>query len=294
MVCTRLTTPDALLPEHRAKSGLAYMPGIFYNLIAQILLIDCVEGEMQHMEDVAIEVRNLSIDYRTGRKSTSAVHNLSFQVHPAEIVGFIGPNGAGKTSAIKALLDFIPVAKGTCFISGIPSSDPRSRRKLGYMPEISYYPKYLTLAEFIATCAAISGVPRKERADAVRRAAERVGMQERLKSRLSSFSKGMLQQAGCAQAFVHNPDVLILDEPMSGLDPIARMRMRQLLADLRGEGKTVLFSSHELGEIELVADRVMLLNRGHSVFQGQISDAIEPGHNLEQAFLKLLGEDNHE
>jgi len=244
------------------------------------------------MDSAAIEVRNLSVVYRTGRlKKKPAVTDLSFEVKKGEIVGFIGPNGAGKTSAIKAVLDFIPVPRGTCTIAGIPSSDPRSRQRLGYMPEISYYPKYLTLLEFLHACAAISGLPARMRQNAVTTAAERVGMGEHLKSKLATFSKGMLQQAGCAQALVHNPDTLILDEPMSGLDPIARMRMRHLLADLRSEGKTILFSSHELGEIEMVADRILLLDKGRLIFQGPVAEVVDTGGNLEQAFLRLLGEE---
>lgn len=240
----------------------------------------------------AIEVRNLAIQYRTGRrKIRQAVEDLSFRVDRGEIVGFIGPNGAGKTSTIKALLDFIPNPRGTCLIDGIPSGDPRSRAHLGYMPEISYYPKYLSLSEFLHACAGVSGIPRRQRREAVLSAAARVGMESHLKSRLSGFSKGMLQQAGCAQALVHNPDILILDEPMSGLDPIARMRMRHLLAELRSEGKTILFSSHELSEIEMVADRILLMNRGRLLYQGSVSEMVKGERNLEQVFLELLGED---
>jgi ABC-2 type transport system ATP-binding protein len=243
------------------------------------------------MDASAIEARGLTIEYKAGRKKKLAVDDLSFQVRTGEIVGFIGPNGAGKTSAIKALLDFIPVPKGNCFISGLPSFHPKAREHVGYMPEISYYPKYLTLSEFLHTCAAISGVPRQLGKSAVGMAAERVGMTDNLKSRLSGFSKGMLQQAGCAQALVHNPDILILDEPMSGLDPIARMRMRYLLSDLRADGKTILFSSHELGEIEMVADRILLMSQGRLLYQGAVSDVLRSEKNLEQAFLKLLGEE---
>lgn len=244
------------------------------------------------MEKVAaIEAKGLSVEYGTGRnKKKLAVKDLSFRVEQGEIVGFIGPNGAGKTSTIKALLDFTPAPRGTCFIAGIPSREPASRKHLGYMPEVSYYPKYLTLSEFLSTCAAVSGIPGRERQEAVISAAKRVGMYNNLNIRLSSFSKGMLQQAGCAQALVHNPDILILDEPMSGLDPIARMRMRRLLSDLRDEGKTILFSSHELGEIESVADRILLLNQGEVLYQGAISEIVDTNSNLEQAFLRLLGD----
>jgi len=240
----------------------------------------------------AIETKALTVEYKTSRrKKRLAVDDLSFRVNWGEIVGFIGPNGAGKTSAIKALLDFIPSPRGTCFVCGMPSGDPRARKRLGYMPEISYYPKYLTLSEFLHTCASLSGVPARLRREAVISAAETVGMSHHLKSRLSTFSKGMLQQAGCAQALVHNPDVLILDEPMSGLDPIARMRMRRLLSDLRSEGKTILFSSHELGEIEMVADRILLMSNGQLLYQGPVSEVVDPESNLEQAFLRLLGEE---
>ncbi len=242
------------------------------------------------MEIAAIEANGLNIEYRTGRgKKKLAVSDLSFRVNHGEIIGFIGPNGAGKTSTMKALLDFSPVFSGSCSISGVPCSDPRAREHLGYMPEMSYYPKYLTLSEFLDTCAAISGVPGWVRKEAVNTVAERVGMTSHLKTRLSSFSKGMLQQAGFAQALVHNPDILILDEPMSGLDPIARMRMRQTLAELRAEAKTILFSSHELGEIEMVADRVLALNQGTLAYEGPVSGIVGTDGNLEQAFLRLLG-----
>lgn len=243
------------------------------------------------MNEIAIEVHNLSINYKHRKMTVNAVNALSFKVRTGEIVGFIGPNGAGKTSAIKAIVDLIPVPNGTCFISGIPSSNPRSRDKLGYMPEISYYPKYLSLEEFVGTCAAISGVPRSARRQAVQNAIKRVRMEEFSKTKLSAFSKGMLQQAGCAQALVHDPDIFILDEPMSGLDPIARMRMRALLSELHDEGKTILFSSHELSEIELIANSVILLNKGQSIFEGNIVDILQPGENLERAFLRILGEE---
>lgn len=244
------------------------------------------------MSTPAIEAKNLRVVYKSEKRGRKvAVSGLNFTVSSGEIVGFIGPNGAGKTSVIKALLDFIPIPRGTCLISGIPSSDPQSRRVVGYMPEISYYPKYLKFCEFLSVCATISGVPRRKRAEAVRRAAERVGMTSHLLSRLSAFSKGMLQQAGCAQALVHDPQILILDEPMSGLDPIARMRMRWLLSELRDEGKTILFSSHELSEIEMVADRIMLINNGRLICEGPITEIVGGSGSLERAFLKLMGED---
>jgi len=244
------------------------------------------------LHTAAIEAKGLTIEYRAGRaRKKLAVAGLSFRVERGEIVGFIGPNGAGKTSAIKALLDFIPVPPGTCFISGMPSGDPRARLSVGYMPEVSYYPKYLTLSEFLHTCAAISGMPPRFRREAVASTAMRVGVHHHLNVRLSSFSKGMLQQAGCAQALVHDPDVLILDEPMSGLDPVARMRMRRLLSALRSDGKTILFSSHELSEIEMIADRVLLLNEGRLLYDGPICEVVDSDRNLEQAFLRLLGEE---
>jgi len=159
------------------------------------------------------------------------------------------------------------------------------------MPEISYYPKYLKLSEFLHICAALSGIPRSQRREAVRMVADRTGMSEHLGARMAGLSKGMLQQAGFSQALLRNPDILILDEPMSGLDPIARMRMREMLAELRGEGRTILFSSHELGEIEMVADRILVLNKGRLVYQGPVSDAVGADENLERAFIRLLQEE---
>jgi ABC-2 type transport system ATP-binding protein len=174
---------------------------------------------------------------------------------------------------------------------GVDSRDPRSRAHVGYMPEISYYPQYLKLDEFLHTCAALSGVPAGRRRAAVHSAAQQTAMTRHLDCRLSTFSKGMLQQAGFGQALLHNPSILILDEPMSGLDPIARMRMRALMSELRSEGKTILFSSHELGEIEMVADRILLMNEGRLVYQGGISQLVGEETNLEQAFVHLLGEE---
>lgn len=244
------------------------------------------------MSAPAIEVNGLTVRYPAGRKARkAAVSNLSFRVETGEIVGFVGPNGAGKTSAIKALLNLIPSPPGACFISGIPSCDPQSRARLGYMPEISYYPKYLKLSEFLHVCAAVSGIPRRLRQEAVVRAAERTCMTAHLQSRMSGFSKGMLQQAGFSQALLHDPDILVLDEPMSGLDPIARMHMRGLLSTLRSDGKTILFSSHELGEIEMVADRILVLSQGCLIYQGSIREVVGSDGNLERAFLRLLEEE---
>ena len=244
------------------------------------------------MDSPAIEANQLSISYRTGRgPKKPAVSDLSFGVGRGEIVGFIGTNGAGKTSAIKALLGLIPSPGDSCRILDIRSSDPRSRASLGYLPEVSYYPRFLRLLEFLYICAWLSGIPRRARKDAVRTAARRTGMTEHLNSRMFGFSKGMLQQSGIAQALVHNPDILILDEPMSGLDPIARMKMRELLVELRSEGKTILFSSHELGEIEMVADRILVLCQGRLVYDGAVSEAVGMDGNLERAFIRLLGEE---
>ena len=163
--------------------------------------------------------------------------------------------------------------------------------RLGYMPEISYYPKYLKLSEFLHVCASLTRMPRSQRKDAVREVAERTRMTEHLNTRIAGFSKGMLQQAGFAQALLGNPDILILDEPMSGLDPIARMRMRELLAELRSEGKTILFSSHELGEIEMVADRILVLSNGQLMYEGSVAEAVGTDGNLEHAFIRLLEEE---
>ncbi len=219
-----------------------------------------------------------------------AVRDLSLELHRGEIMGFLGTNGAGKTTTIRMLLGFLPPDAGEISIFGRAPGDPASRARIGYMPEIAYYYPFLTIGELLEFYGGLCGLSRAE----VRRRApgliERVGLAGHERKLLKTSSKGMLQRAGIAQAILHDPDLLILDEPATGLDPLARMQFRDLLVELRNEGKTIFFSSHELSEAELICDRVAIVKDGTIVRSGSIAElAGEGDRNLERIFLDALG-----
>lgn len=240
-----------------------------------------------------IQLRELHVEYRTrefGQPAKLAVDGLSLEVQPGEVCGFLGPNGAGKTSTMNVLLGFTPPAAGDAWIFGVHVRDPIARQRIGYLPELTYYYKFLTAEELLRFYAKIFRVPRGEigpRIDAVLKLVEL----DHARSRpIKTYSKGMQQRAGLAQALINNPDLLILDEPTSGLDPLGRMKVREIIQRLKNEGKTVFFSSHELGEVETVCDRVAILHHGRLRAEGRVADLTrEHGVNFEQVFLKLIG-----
>ena len=223
--------------------------------------------------------------------SVKAVDGLSLVLAPGEIVGFLGTNGAGKTTTIKMTLGLLAPTSGTVKVLGGDPSDPRVRAHIGYMPEVATYYPYLDARELLSFYGGICGLDAKT----VRRRTDElldvVGLADAAKRPLKTYSKGMLQRAGIAQALLNDPDLLVLDEPFTGLDPLARIHFRELLLDLKRRGKTVFFSSHELGETELLCDRVAIMKKGHCVYQGPVRDLAGDGAaNLERLFLKTLEE----
>jgi ABC-2 type transport system ATP-binding protein len=221
-----------------------------------------------------------------------AVDGLSLSLRPGEILGFLGTNGAGKTTTIKMLLGFFRPDAGTVSVLGGDPCAPATRARIGYMPETAYYYPYLNVHELLALYGGLCGMS----GSAIRqRASElivRVGLAEAGDRLLRHYSKGMLQRAGIAQALLHDPDVLILDEPFTGLDPLARIHFRDLILELKQRGKTIFFSSHELSEAELICDRVAILKRGSLVWSGTVGEVAGSGEgNLERIFLKMLGEE---
>ena len=223
--------------------------------------------------------------------SVKAVDGLSLVLAPGEIVGFLGTNGAGKTTTIKMTLGLLAPTSGTVKVLGGDPSDPRVRSHIGYMPEVATYYPYLDARELLSFYGGICGLDAKT----VRRRTDElldvVGLADAAKRPLKTYSKGMLQRAGIAQALLNDPDLLVLDEPFTGLDPLARIHFRELLLDLKRRGKTVFFSSHELGETELLCDRVAIMKKGHCVYQGPVRDLAGDGAaNLERLFLKTLEE----
>jgi ABC-2 type transport system ATP-binding protein len=222
---------------------------------------------MQHPDasgPPAIRIRGLTKSFRghLGIGRTRAVRGLDLEVRTGEILGLLGPNGAGKTTTLKMLLGLLRPDRGEIRLLGCSPTDPGARARVGFLPENPYFYAYLNAAEFLDFYARLQGLVAPERTEVVRRTLDRVGLAGREKIPLRKFSKGMLQRVGLAQAIQHDPELVILDEPMSGLDPLGRREVRDLIVSLRAAGKTVLFSSHILQDVEMVADRVAILVRG--------------------------------
>ena len=243
--------------------------------------------------NAVLDIEDLSVEYRSkdvGQKTKLAVKGLSLSVAQGEIFGFLGPNGAGKTTTMNVLLGFVNSTGGSARIFGRNVRETVARQRLGYLPELTYYYKFLTAEELLRFYAKIFQIPRSEterRIDTVLKLVELEQVRKRL---IKSYSKGMQQRMGLAQALINNPDLLILDEPTSGLDPIGRMKVREIIQRLKNEGRTVFFSSHELGEVETVCDRVAILHQGELKVEGRV-DALARQHqcSLEQLFLRVVG-----
>jgi ABC-2 type transport system ATP-binding protein len=240
----------------------------------------------------ALETADLSVEFRSRRGPVRALDRLSLRVEPGQVFGFLGPNGSGKTTTMHVLLGFIAPTAGWASIFGSDVGRSIARRRIGYLPENPDLYPFLTGRELLRLTGALFELPRRVSA---RRAAElldAVGLSDAADRRIATYSRGMMQRIGFAQALVNDPDLVILDEPTGGLDPFGRMDIRRLIEDLRRRGKTVFFSSHELSEVELVCDRVAILARGRVVAEGSAADLARPGENLERAFLRIVGAAN--
>jgi ABC-2 type transport system ATP-binding protein len=242
--------------------------------------------------DAIIRIDRLRVEYRPKGLVGShqvALKDLTLEVARGEAFGFLGPNGAGKTTTMQVLLGFTPPSSGSAALFGVDVRKPIARQRIGYLPELTYYYKFLTADELLRFYARLFDLPAAEtdrRIDALLRLVELEAVRRKP---IRHYSKGMQQRIGLAQALINNPELLLLDEPTSGLDPLGRMQVRQIIQRLRNEGKTIFFSSHELGEVETVCDRVAILHRGELKASGAVADLVrEHGTNLEQAFLKII------
>src|SRR6184192_4199857 len=245
------------------------------------------------MENNVLELKHLRVEFRaqgSGQPKKIAVKDLSLQVRAGEVFGFLGPNGAGKTTTMNVLLGFVNATAGAAFLFGVNVREPIARQRIGYLPELTYYYKFLTAEELLRFYARIFGIPRVEADRRIDQLVKLVELDSARKRPIKTYSKGMQQRVGLAQALINNPDLLILDEPTSGLDPLGRMKVRQIIQRLKNEGKTVLFSSHELGEVETVCDRVAIIHEGELKVEGRVSDLLAKHQtNLEQIFLNIIG-----
>ena len=222
------------------------------------------------MQETAISLSRLRKTYRLrGRKAVvEAVNDLTFDVPAGQIFGFLGPNGAGKTTTIKMLVGFAALTSGAASIFGIPVDRTESRRRIGYLAEQVYFHPFLTPEEALSVHASILGLPKHEARKQIGELLDRVGIAGQAGTPIGKLSKGTVQRVGLAVALIGSPDLLILDEPGSGLDPIGRRELRALLLELKCEGKTIFLSSHLLSEVEAICDSVVMLNEGRLVALG--------------------------
>jgi len=223
----------------------------------------------------AIEIRGLSKQYQVGFWKKQTIHGLkplTLSVKTGETFGFLGPNGAGKTTTLKLLVGIIFPSEGSASILGQDFHDPEIKKRIGFLPEQPYFYDYLTAPELLDYYAGLSGMSAADRTQRIPQVLERVGLSDVGNKQLRKFSKGMLQRVGIAQAIVHDPELLILDEPMSGLDPLGRHEIRELIQSLKDAGKTIFFSTHILSDAEALCDRVGVIHQGELRGVGVVND----------------------
>ncbi|HEY1936577.1 MAG TPA: ABC transporter ATP-binding protein [Candidatus Angelobacter sp.] len=223
----------------------------------------------------AIEIEDLSKDYAVGfwkKRLRPALKPLNLNVEAGETFGFLGPNGAGKTTTLKLLMGIIFPTSGSAKILGKDCLDPEVKQKIGFLPEQPYFYDYLSAPELLDYYGRLSGMSATERKERIVKLLDRVGLSDVGSKHLRKFSKGMLQRVGIAQAIIHDPQVVFLDEPMSGLDPVGRYEVRELIQALKDEGKTIFFSTHILSDAEALCDRVAVIHKGELRGVGVVND----------------------
>ena len=225
-----------------------------------------------------VEVENLRKVFRRGffRRKTTAVDGVSFTVEPGEVFGFLGPNGAGKTTTMKVLMGLIHASSGSAKVLGARAGDRVVKQRIGYLPENPYFYDYLSASELLHMVGRLYGLDARERTKRADRLLDRLGLGHAKNRPLRSYSKGMLQRAGLAQALVGDPELVVLDEPMSGLDPIGRKEVRDLISSLRDQGRTVFFCTHILADANLLCDRVGIIVKGKLREVGPLGELLSP------------------
>lgn len=224
----------------------------------------------------ALATRGLVKDFVVGLRGVKlrAVDHLNLRVEAGQVYGLLGPNGSGKSTTIKLVLGLLEPTAGECAVFGVPSGRVEARREVGYLPEAPYFYRHLTGRELVGFYARMCGLARREVPERVAEVVAQVGMTEAADRLVGTYSKGMLQRIGLAQAMVHDPRLLILDEPTAGVDPVGAAAMGRLILDLKARGKTVLITSHLLGQIEDWCDRVAILDRGRLMVEGAVRELV--------------------
>ncbi len=260
------------------------------------MMQNCISGREWSVAEVgtacAIEMRKVSKQFKgtLGAEKVQAISNIDLLVKQGEVFGFLGPNGAGKSTTIKVLMNLIFPDSGEAFIKNQDVRNHHIRKSVGYLPENPFFYDYLSADELLWFGGRASGMLLPEIEKARESLLERVGLQQARKRQLRSYSKGMVQRAGLALALIHNPGVVILDEPMSGLDPLGRKMVGDLILDMKREGKTVFFSSHILADIERFCDRIGIIVGGQIRLVGAVRDVVPSGGSLEELFLRVVSE----
>jgi ABC-2 type transport system ATP-binding protein len=228
---------------------------------------------------LAVETRDLTREYRSHwtLRVVTGLERLNLSVRRGEVIGLLGPNGAGKTTTLKLLTGLLKPTSGRAWLLGRSTEDVESRRRLGFLPEHPYFYEYLSGLEYLELAGGLSGLPAREASQCAKRWLGRVGLGDRPRLILRKYSKGMLQRLGLAAALVHDPELLILDEPMSGLDPFGRRDVRELIEEQRERGTTVLFSSHILPDVERLCDRVAIMLRGRLQRVATVAELLAEG-----------------
>lgn len=226
-----------------------------------------------------VETWNLGKIYRTGfwmNQKIESLKNFSLTVHQGETFGLLGPNGAGKTTLLKTLLGIIRATSGKAVLLGHPIGDRQVKQRIGYLPENAYYYDYLTAWEFLEFTAGLFQIPKSVYKKRIPELLDLVGLVQTTarKKQLRQYSKGMLQRIGMAQALINDPEVVFLDEPMSGLDPLGRYQVREIILSLKAQGKTIFFNSHVLSDVERICDRIAILARGELICLGSLEELL--------------------
>ncbi|MBU0484857.1 MAG: ABC transporter ATP-binding protein [Proteobacteria bacterium] len=239
----------------------------------------------------AIQIDQINKSFLSGRTTNYALNNLSLIIQKGEVFGFLGPNGAGKSTTIKLLLHFLRPDSGTMQIMGNTIGRDEFRHQIGYLSEFPCFYDHLSATETLMLAGRLSGMSKNTLHIRIPELLARMGLSDAANRRVGGFSKGMKQRLGMANALIHNPQILIFDEPMSGLDPIGRHLIKDIILELKKLGKTIFFSSHILSDIQALCDRIGIIHKGKLLYDGKLADFIQNDH-LEDRFVAMIEEND--